>query len=60
MSIFGKKGKNGEKEMSFLQHLEELRWHIIRSILAIVVFMIIAFIFKNYLFGTIYPWPQEP
>ncbi|MEQ9007144.1 MAG: twin-arginine translocase subunit TatC, partial [Ekhidna sp.] len=27
-----------EKEMSFLDHLEELRWHIIRSLIAISVF----------------------
>ena len=60
MAIFGKKGKNGEKEMSFLQHLEELRWHIIRSILAIVFFMIIAFIFKNILFNTIILGPKRP
>jgi sec-independent protein translocase protein TatC len=60
MAIFGKKGKNGEKEMSFLQHLEELRWHIIRSILAMVVFMIIAFIFKDFLFGKIILGPKSP
>jgi sec-independent protein translocase protein TatC len=60
MAIFGKKGKSGEKEMSFLEHLEELRWHIIRSILAIVIFMIIAFIFKNFLFGTIILGPKNP
>jgi sec-independent protein translocase protein TatC len=60
MAIFGKKGKNGEKEMSFLQHLEELRWHIIRSILAVVFFMIIAFIFKNILFKTIILGPKDP
>src|SRR5664280_2923448 len=60
MAIFGKKGKNGEKEMSFLQHLEELRWHIIRSILAIVFFMIIAFIFKNVLFNVIILGPKSP
>jgi sec-independent protein translocase protein TatC len=60
MAIFGKKGKDGEKEMSFLQHLEELRWHIIRSILAVVIFMIIAFIFKNFLFGTIILGPKNP
>jgi len=58
MTIFGKKGKNGEKEMSFLQHLEELRWHIIRSILAILLFMIIAFIFKNILFNKLYLVPK--
>jgi sec-independent protein translocase protein TatC len=54
MAKFWKKGmKDGEKEMSFLEHLEELRWHIIRSILAIVIFMIIAFIFKSVIFGII-------
>jgi sec-independent protein translocase protein TatC len=60
MAISGKKGNKGEKEMSFLEHLEELRWHIIRSILAIVFFMIIAFIFKNILFNTIILGPKKP
>ena len=32
-------------EMSFLEHLEELRWHLIRAAAAIVVFGLIAFIF---------------
>ncbi len=36
-----------EKEMSFLEHLEELRWHIVRSVLSIVVIAIIVFFFKE-------------
>jgi sec-independent protein translocase protein TatC len=60
MAIFGKKGKKGEKEMSFLEHLEELRWHIIRSILAVLVFMIIAFIFKSFIFDNIILAPKNP
>ena len=24
--------ESGEKEMSFLEHLEELRWHVIRAL----------------------------
>jgi sec-independent protein translocase protein TatC len=60
MAMFWNKKKNGEKEMSFLQHLEELRWHIIRSILAITFFMIIAFIFKTFVFGTIILGPKSP
>ena len=60
MAMFWKKGKKGEKEMSFLEHLEELRWHIIRSILAIVFFMIIAFIFKNIIFDKIILAPKNP
>ena len=27
---------NGHDNMSFLEHLEELRWHIIRSLIAII------------------------
>jgi sec-independent protein translocase protein TatC len=61
MGTFWKKGmKNGEKEMSFLEHLEELRWHIIRSILAIVILMVVAFIFKDLVFGTIIMGPRKP
>ena len=29
--------QNHEKEMSFLDHLEELRWHLIRATLAVVI-----------------------
>lgn len=57
-----KKSKNGnnEGEMSFLEHLEELRWHIIRSIMAIIVLMIVAFCFKNFIFDEIILAPKKP
>jgi sec-independent protein translocase protein TatC len=35
----------GDVEMSFLDHIEELRWRIIYSIIGIVIFTIIAWIF---------------
>jgi sec-independent protein translocase protein TatC len=60
MAKFWKKGMKGEKEMSFLEHLEELRWHIIRSILAIVGFMIVAFVFKNVIFDKVILAPKSP
>jgi sec-independent protein translocase protein TatC len=60
MSVFKKKGKKGEKEMSFLEHLEELRWHIIKSVLAIFFFMVIAFIFKSFIFDHIILAPKSP
>jgi sec-independent protein translocase protein TatC len=59
MAFNWKKGKKGEAEMSFLEHLEELRWHIIRSIVAIVVMMIVAFIFKKFLFDEIVLAPKD-
>jgi sec-independent protein translocase protein TatC len=46
--------------MSFLEHLEELRWHIIRSVLAIVVFMVVAFVFKTFIFDNIILAPKSP
>ena len=42
-----------EKEMSFLDHLEELRWHLIRSFAAVVVFTIGAFISAKWIFQNI-------
>lgn len=52
--------EKNEGEMSFLEHLEELRWHIIRSVVAIVVLMVIAFIFKGLIFDTIILAPRDP
>lgn len=60
MSKLWGKGKKGEKEMSFLEHLEELRWHIIRSILAIVILMVTAFLFKDIIFDHVILAPKSP
>ncbi len=45
-----KKEKKHPDEMSFLDHLEELRWHLIRATLAVIIIGIVAFIFKGTLF----------
>jgi sec-independent protein translocase protein TatC len=49
-----------EKEMSFLDHLEVFRWHLIRAAIAILFFAIIAFIFKDIVFDNILLGPQSP
>ena len=41
---------NDTNEMSFLDHLEDLRWHILRSFIAILICGSIAFIFKDFIF----------
>jgi len=46
--------------MTFLQHLEELRWHIIRALIAVVVGAIVAFLFKNIIFDHIILAPNNP
>lgn len=48
-----------EAEMTFLEHLEELRWHIVRSIIAIVVFGIVIFIAKEFVFDYIIFGPKS-
>ena len=40
-------------EMSFLDHLEELRWHILRSLAAITITGIVLFIFGGWLFDVV-------
>ncbi|MFW5822795.1 MAG: twin-arginine translocase subunit TatC [Tangfeifania sp.] len=47
-------------EMSFLEHLEELRWHIIRSALAVVILAVIAFVLKDFIFNTVILNPRTP
>ena len=49
-----------EKEMSFLNHLEELRWHLVRSISAIFIigiglFTIQEFVYNKFLLAHIDP-----
>lgn len=46
-------------EMSFLDHLEELRWHLIRSTLAVVIIGSIAFLMKDFIFDTILFGPKK-
>jgi len=54
-----KKNMNSEKEMSFLDHLEELRWHLIRSTLAVLLFGTLAFIAKEFIFDVLLFGPKK-
>jgi len=53
--------KNTEtgKEMSFLQHLEELRWHLVRSAAVVMIFAILAFVFNDFVFDTVIFGPLQ-
>lgn len=46
-------------EMSFLDHLEDLRWHLIRATLGIFVAGIIAFSMKSFIFDTVIFGPTD-
>ncbi|RYZ98230.1 MAG: twin-arginine translocase subunit TatC [Sphingobacteriaceae bacterium] len=54
------KGKTMEAEMSFFDHLEALRWHLIRAAIAIVFFTILAFVYDDFVFDTIIMGPRNP
>lgn len=45
--------------MSFLDHLEELRWHIVRSLIAIGIFSVMAFFLKSFFFGKLILGPSH-
>lgn len=47
-------------EMSFLDHLEELRWHLIRSTIAVLILAAIAFMAKDLIFNRILFAPKDP
>ena len=48
------------KDMSFLDHVEELRWHLVRSSFAIMIFATIAFFLKDLIFNQILFAPKDP
>ena len=60
MAGFRKKNKDTDGDMTFLQHLEELRWHIIRALIAVVAGAILAFMFKNIIFDHVILAPNNP
>jgi len=41
----GESPKDSDVEMSFLDHIEELRWRIIYALIGVVIFTIVAWIF---------------
>ena len=45
--------KQDVNEMSFLDHLEDLRWHLIRICIAVMLVGILAFIFSRFVFDRI-------
>nr|WP_246581511.1 twin-arginine translocase subunit TatC [Echinicola shivajiensis] len=45
--------------MSFLDHLEQLRWHLVRSIAAVLIFSVLAFLSKSIVFGQIILGPSK-
>ena len=54
-----KRNTKDPQAMSFLDHLEELRWHLIRATLAVLVAGTVAFIAKDFIFDVILFGPKK-
>jgi len=55
-----KDGSTPKSEMSFLQHLEELRWHLVRASAAVIVFGVVVFLNKQFIFDYVLLAPKNP
>ncbi len=54
-----KKNAPKEKVMTFWDHLDELRWHIMRSLIAVVILAIVAFVNRTIIFDYIILAPSS-
>jgi sec-independent protein translocase protein TatC len=54
------KGKSLEAEMSFFDHIDVLRKHLLRGILVIVIFTCGAFWFSDFIFHEVIMGPKNP
>lgn len=46
--------ENGEKTMSFLDHLEELRWRLVRSAIAVLIVAVVLWWFKEWILENLF------
>ncbi|MBK8830126.1 MAG: twin-arginine translocase subunit TatC [Saprospiraceae bacterium] len=47
-------------EMSFFEHIEELRWHLFRAAISVLVVTIIVFLLKDFVFQEVILGPTTP
>jgi sec-independent protein translocase protein TatC len=58
MALF--RDQSDTAEMSFLGHLEALRWHLVRSAIVVMVLAVVLFCMKDFLFDGILLAPKSP
>jgi len=54
------KGKSLEAEMSFFDHIDVLRKHLLRALAVVTVFVCGAFYFTDFIWGTVIMGPKDP
>ncbi|MDA3880233.1 MAG: twin-arginine translocase subunit TatC [Prolixibacteraceae bacterium] len=55
-----KKKHSTNEELTFIEHLEELRWHIVRAVAGVFIFMLIAFLSRDFIFNEVILKPKSP
>jgi len=59
LDFLNRRKKDASDEMSFIEHLEELRWHLIRSVIAITIGAIVFFIYVRQIVDEIILAPAK-
>ena len=52
--------KHTNQEQPFLEHLEELRWRLLYAALYVVLFAVLAFLFRGFIFDQVILAPKKP
>ncbi|MFT6814164.1 MAG: sec-independent protein translocase protein TatC [Sphingobacteriales bacterium] len=58
--VSGRTDGSADVEMSFLEHLEALRWHLLRSVIVLLIATGFAFYFKHFIFDVVILGPKNP
>lgn len=53
LDFLNKRTKDTQGEMSFIDHLEELRWHIIRAVIAVLIGAVFVFIYSDFVVNDV-------
>ena len=53
LDFFNKRSKDAKAEMSFIDHLEDLRWHVIRSVIAVLIGAVVVFSYSGFVVDQI-------
>ena len=59
LDFFNRRNKNPNAEMSFIDHLEDLRWHIIRAVIAVLIGAVVVFIYADFVVNKILMAPAN-
>ena len=60
LDFFNRRKKDSAAEMSFIDHLEQLRWHLVRAVIAVLLGAIVIFIYVSDVVDKIILGPAHP